>query len=304
MTSNFYLGGEIVTGETVTHTYSYDDADWADLLTAYDGHSLTYDAIGNPLTYYAETGFYYLQSRYHDPKIGRFISAGSQLDTDISSGLNLFSYCENNPMNRSDPTGRSWKEIKDLFSKAWTGIKIFSKHALGSASLSVESDKSFYSIEYFLLTIKAGRRVSAVSNPYKLSKPICFYSNFGLEDSIHSSSVGSKTNISQLTLDLNCGFFSSGFGACLSSPGSNGASGFSAKINLLESGNPGIEFETFVSSQAGNLSTVEYVNYNFNYTPLLMAVATTAATAAIIVSSGRTAAALVPTLTPVLALAS
>ena len=52
MTSNFYLGGEIVTGETVTHTYSYDDADWADLLTAYDGHSLTYDAIGNPLTYY------------------------------------------------------------------------------------------------------------------------------------------------------------------------------------------------------------------------------------------------------------
>ena len=52
VTSNFYLGGEIVTGETVTHTYSYDDADWADLLTAYDGHSLTYDAIGNPLTYY------------------------------------------------------------------------------------------------------------------------------------------------------------------------------------------------------------------------------------------------------------
>lgn len=31
-----------------THTYSYDDANWLNLLTAYDGVSLTYDAIGNP----------------------------------------------------------------------------------------------------------------------------------------------------------------------------------------------------------------------------------------------------------------
>ena len=58
----------------------------------------TYDAWGNPLTttgilastigahnplryrgyvYDTETGFYYLQSRYYDPAIGRFIRDGS-----------------------------------------------------------------------------------------------------------------------------------------------------------------------------------------------------------------------------------
>ena len=37
------------------HTYSYTNADWKDLLTAYDGEALTYDAIGNPLSYYNGT---------------------------------------------------------------------------------------------------------------------------------------------------------------------------------------------------------------------------------------------------------
>ena len=37
------------TGETVT--YSYGDSEWKDLLTAYNGQEITYDAIGNPLSY-------------------------------------------------------------------------------------------------------------------------------------------------------------------------------------------------------------------------------------------------------------
>ena len=37
------------TGETVT--YSYGDSEWKDLLTAYNGQEITYDAIGNPLNY-------------------------------------------------------------------------------------------------------------------------------------------------------------------------------------------------------------------------------------------------------------
>lgn len=34
-----------------THTYTYGDSVWKDKLTAYDGQTITYDAIGNPLTY-------------------------------------------------------------------------------------------------------------------------------------------------------------------------------------------------------------------------------------------------------------
>ena len=40
------------TDGTTSHTYTYGDSDWADLLTAYDGTALTYDAIGNPTSYY------------------------------------------------------------------------------------------------------------------------------------------------------------------------------------------------------------------------------------------------------------
>jgi len=35
-----------------SHVYTYADADWHDLLTAVDGVTITYDAIGNPLSYY------------------------------------------------------------------------------------------------------------------------------------------------------------------------------------------------------------------------------------------------------------
>ncbi|MBQ7935907.1 MAG: hypothetical protein IJ333_06115, partial [Clostridia bacterium] len=35
-----------------TETYSYTDSTWKDLLTAYNGQTITYDAIGNPLAYY------------------------------------------------------------------------------------------------------------------------------------------------------------------------------------------------------------------------------------------------------------
>ena len=34
-----------------TNSYTYGNSNWGDLLTAYNGQSITYDAIGNPLTY-------------------------------------------------------------------------------------------------------------------------------------------------------------------------------------------------------------------------------------------------------------
>ena len=40
---------------TENHTYTYGNTDWVDLLTAYDGEGITYDAIGNPISYYNGT---------------------------------------------------------------------------------------------------------------------------------------------------------------------------------------------------------------------------------------------------------
>ena len=46
-------GGNILTAteDGTTHTYTYGNTAWKDQLTAYDGQTITYDAIGNPLTY-------------------------------------------------------------------------------------------------------------------------------------------------------------------------------------------------------------------------------------------------------------
>lgn len=57
----------------------------------------------------AESGFYYLQSRYYDPEIGRFINADGLVST--GQGVvsnNMFAYCGNNPISRKDPIGQFW----------------------------------------------------------------------------------------------------------------------------------------------------------------------------------------------------
>ena len=46
-----------------TDTFTYGNSNWRDLLTAYNGNSITYDAIGNPLTYYNGTTFTWVNGK-------------------------------------------------------------------------------------------------------------------------------------------------------------------------------------------------------------------------------------------------
>ena len=102
---------------SVVASYTYDP--WGKIISS----SGTLANV-NPLRYRgyyydSETGFYYLQSRYYDPEIGRFINADSYASTDMVGLLstNMFSYCENNPVMRVDPTGKFW-DILDCFMAA------------------------------------------------------------------------------------------------------------------------------------------------------------------------------------------
>lgn len=54
-----------------------------------------------------------MQSRYYAPEVGRFISADAFASTDVGGALstNMFAYCENNPIVRSDPTGEIYHII-------------------------------------------------------------------------------------------------------------------------------------------------------------------------------------------------
>ncbi len=79
----------------------------------------------NPLRYRGyyydrETGFYYLNSRYYDPKIGRFINADSYVSTGQGIvGYNMFAYCGNNPVNASDPMGESAVAVEWWLEEMW-----------------------------------------------------------------------------------------------------------------------------------------------------------------------------------------
>lgn len=102
--------------ELVRYTYS----SWGVVLQAEgvdeDENAALADTLAelNPLRYRGyvydhETTLYYLQSRYYDPAVGRFVNADNQLSTGSDfTGLNLFAYCGNNPVNRTDPTGEDW----------------------------------------------------------------------------------------------------------------------------------------------------------------------------------------------------
>ena len=61
--------------------------------------------------YDTETDLYYLNSRYYDPAVGRFLNADGYINANGDLiGFNMFAYCSNNPVMRVDETGElcSW----------------------------------------------------------------------------------------------------------------------------------------------------------------------------------------------------
>ena len=88
-------------------SYTYDA--WGKLLSTTGSLASTL-GVANPFRYRSymydtETGLYYLLTRYYDPNTGRFLNADGQLNGNFL-GLNLYAYCENNPVNYCDPDGR------------------------------------------------------------------------------------------------------------------------------------------------------------------------------------------------------
>jgi len=88
--------------------YTYDA--WGKILTITGSMASTLGVL-NPLRYRGyiydtELGLYYLQSRYYNPAIGRFLNADSYASTGQGIlGNNMFAYCNNSPVVFYDNAG-------------------------------------------------------------------------------------------------------------------------------------------------------------------------------------------------------
>ena len=127
-------------------TYTYDA--WGNVTTSYSNGGASTAARHNPFRYRGyyydtETGFYYLNSRYYDPSVGRFLNADGQLNGTIL-GYNLFAYCESNPIMWYDPYGYA---VNSLFSDERLFSSSFSSSLLGGGG-SIFSSSYIYNDIY------------------------------------------------------------------------------------------------------------------------------------------------------------
>lgn len=125
---------EIVDGNGVVKgKYSYTGYGECDIIT--DENSI---ASINPFRYrgyYFEksTGLYYLKSRYYDTEVGRFITfdALENLDPEHIDGLNLYAYCNNNPIMFIDETGEMPKWLSTSL-KIVAGVAVIAGCVVGA----------------------------------------------------------------------------------------------------------------------------------------------------------------------------
>lgn len=101
--------------------YTYDA--WGKILSVSGPMADTLGTV-NPLTYRGyvydtETDLYYLESRYYDPTMERFLNHDVVFDTDAGlQGYNLFLYCANSPIYRIDISGADSEKLDDCDSEA------------------------------------------------------------------------------------------------------------------------------------------------------------------------------------------
>ncbi len=112
------------TGDVVVE-YTYDA--WGNHVVTPTDEAYTELSQLNPFRYRGyyydtETGLYFLKTRYYDPEVGRFITIDdlSYLDPDTINGLNLYAYCGDNPVMRTDSNGSSW--WSDFWKKAFAVV--------------------------------------------------------------------------------------------------------------------------------------------------------------------------------------
>lgn len=182
-TQYFYLTnqmGDVIaitnTSGTVVANYEYDA--WGNEI----GNDTSSIALANPLRYRGyyydiETGYYYLQSRYYDASICRFINSDclqiAQEQKNDFAGINNFAYCLNNAINLLDINGNrsvNRKKRKEMIKKYENAMSYYTKsYSLSSARKKYKVTKDKYNLytvscEYRMPTDKSNRNKTIYYN--------------------------------------------------------------------------------------------------------------------------------------------
>ena len=113
---------------------------------------LDYDNSNNVISvylsssYFDEYEFYYLQSRYYNSEVGRFLNGDSLSTTGQGFvGNNMFAYCNNNPILLNDPNGQ-------------VAVNFFLDAFMGDGNKRIYDNKSGFA--------KALKKSTAVNNKF------------------------------------------------------------------------------------------------------------------------------------------
>jgi RHS repeat-associated protein len=130
-------------------TYTYDT--WGKPLSTTGSMAGSIGAL-NPFRYRGyyydtETGFYYLNSRYYDPSVGRFLNADSVIyNSKGVLGSNLFAYCLNNPINKVDHNGNKPGDLFYSIDEAAKDSALY-MHKSGTFDNDWEYTATIYSVK-------------------------------------------------------------------------------------------------------------------------------------------------------------
>ncbi|MER8583605.1 RHS repeat-associated core domain-containing protein, partial [Mesorhizobium sp. M1423] len=126
-----------------------------------------------------ETGLLYLNARYMDPVLGRFISPDDWDPTLPGVGTNRYAYAQNDPVNKSDPNGH-------IIDTIWDGLSIaYDAGMIGYGYFADDQeawnngwvDLSVDAVAAVVPGLPAGasklaRALKAVDNAPKIAKPL------------------------------------------------------------------------------------------------------------------------------------
>lgn len=113
---------QVNTSNTLVAEYSFDA--WGRRRNA---TNWTYTLDANDKALFADRGFtgheylswfklYNMNGRLYDPAVGRFLNADPNVQRpDMTQNMNRYSYCLNNPLKYTDPTGKFFRELLGFF---------------------------------------------------------------------------------------------------------------------------------------------------------------------------------------------